>query len=89
MALFNSRITVIRRENQEIQITIINSEDLVPGDLIILNDQMRITCDCLLISGICMMNECSLTGETIPIRKIVPENQIQQNNIIFEGTELI
>ena len=85
MALFNARVTVLRKNNDLVQKTIINTEDLTPGDIFFLEDQRHIPCDCILISGSAMINECSLTGESLPIKKSVPENEILHNNIIFEG----
>jgi cation-transporting ATPase 13A3/4/5 len=48
---------------------VINTK-LVPGDLIRIERNMMMPCDCILIKGDVMVNEASLTGESIPIPKI-------------------
>lgn len=40
------------------------------GDIIELEEKMTVPCDCLLIQGELLMNEVSLTGESIPIPKV-------------------
>jgi len=49
---------------------IINSRELVVGDVIEIRDKLTIPCDCILISGEIYVNEGSLSGESIPIKKI-------------------
>lgn len=67
--------------------TEINSENLVPGDLISLkrgqvqsnastNDGI-VPCDCLLLTGSMVVNEASLTGESIPqMKESVGEDEL-------------
>ena len=43
---------------------------MVPGDIILFNEKIKLPCDCVLISGEVIVNECSLTGESVPVRKI-------------------
>lgn len=45
--------------------------DLVPGDLVSLEDQSNhpLVCDMILLSGECVVNESSLTGESVPVIK--------------------
>ncbi|KAI7870527.1 P-type ATPase-like protein [Spinellus fusiger] len=47
----------------------VNSIELVPGDLININDLHTVPCDAMLISGDCMVNESMLTGESVPVSK--------------------
>ena len=47
----------------------IMSRNLVPGDHYLIENQMKIPCDTLLLSGSLLINEMSLTGESIPIPK--------------------
>jgi magnesium-transporting ATPase (P-type) len=47
----------------------ISSTNLVPGDLVILENHMILPCDILLLRGSVFVNEDVLTGETAPILK--------------------
>jgi cation-transporting ATPase 13A3/4/5 len=61
-------------------VDVVSSADLVPGDLV----QLHIStmgniapCDLVLLSGDCIMNEAMLTGESIPVSKVVlPQRKI-------------
>ncbi|KAJ2358833.1 hypothetical protein GGF43_000550 [Coemansia sp. RSA 2618] len=46
-----------------------STRDLVPGDVIEVTTGAHMSCDCVLLSGNAIMNESSLTGEPLPIRK--------------------
>uniref|UniRef100_A0A1B6M2J0 Cation-transporting ATPase n=2 Tax=Graphocephala atropunctata TaxID=36148 RepID=A0A1B6M2J0_9HEMI len=49
------------------------SQDLVPGDTIVIPPHGCImTCDALLLTGNCIVNESILTGESVPVSKSVP-----------------
>jgi cation-transporting ATPase 13A2 len=61
----------------------INSLDLVPGDLIEIPDNLIMPCDLIVLNGTCIMNECMLTGESIPVIK----NALPYNNLIFNPNE--
>ncbi|KAL4468757.1 hypothetical protein ABPG74_005260 [Tetrahymena malaccensis] len=77
----------------------INSVDLLPGDLFYYQNNMQLPCDSLLLSGDVLVNESSLTGESIPVPKISIQQNEQQdeffnietmkNNVLFEGTRVI
>jgi cation-transporting ATPase 13A3/4/5 len=48
----------------------INSEDLVPGDIIELtSSDYPLTSDCIILSGTVVVDESTLTGEALPITK--------------------
>lgn len=48
-----------------------SSAVLVPGDLIVLDENIEtLPCDGILVNGDAIMDECMLTGETIPVTKI-------------------
>ncbi len=55
--------------------TEIDSTFLVPGDVFIVNEKLSIPCDSILISGDLLINEASLTGESLPI----PKSQLEMN----------
>ena len=65
MILFSTTVKVCQFD------TIIDkcSIDLIPGDIIIVEGNTKISCDCILIDGSCVMNEAILTGESVPINK--------------------
>ena len=47
----------------------IESEGLVPGDVIVVPNNNIMPCDAILLSGTCIVNESMLTGESVPIIK--------------------
>lgn len=61
----------------------IRSLDLVPGDLIEIPENSIMPCDIIILNGSCIMNECMLTGESIPVLK----NSLPYNNLIFSPNE--
>lgn len=62
MALINADITL---EDG----IIIEGRCIVPGDIIKIEVGKVMNCDCILISGDVMMNEATLTGESVPVPK--------------------
>ncbi|CAF3347973.1 unnamed protein product [Rotaria socialis] len=90
--------------NEEEQRDII-SEDLVPGDIIIIRGSTTMQCDAALLNGNVIVNESMLTGESIPVTKVqIPYYQsssdhsalnqtfdIREHNrfILFSGTSVI
>ncbi|KAK2791510.1 hypothetical protein FQN53_002619 [Emmonsiellopsis sp. PD_33] len=55
----------------------IRSQELVPGDVYEVSDPSlsQVPCDCLLLSGDCIMNESMLTGESVPVSKTPTTNE--------------
>jgi P-type E1-E2 ATPase len=43
--------------------------EIVPGDIIVVEDGLRLPCDCLMMSGTVIVDESTLTGESNPIFK--------------------
>eukprot|EP00922_Rhytidocystis_sp_ex-Travisia-forbesii_P053637 GHVS01079607.1.p1 GENE.GHVS01079607.1~~GHVS01079607.1.p1 ORF type:complete len:1225 (+),score=178.47 GHVS01079607.1:90-3677(+) len=66
MTEVKSRITVLRN----LQWIRISSENIVPGDVIALEEKTPVCCDCVLVDGRCVIDESSLTGEPTPVPKI-------------------
>ena len=89
-------IKVYRKGNRS-QFDIVSSQFLVPGDLFVLENNMKLPCDVLLISGEAIINESMLTGESTPIPKFPIEESLetdfdydtQKRYIIFEGTGVL
>ncbi|KAJ5501698.1 ATPase P-type K/Mg/Cd/Cu/Zn/Na/Ca/Na/H-transporter [Penicillium expansum] len=50
----------------------VSSQELVPGDVYEFSDPSlnQVPCDCILLSGDCIVNESMLTGESVPVSKI-------------------
>lgn len=46
-----------------------NSNEIVPGDLIEVQNDWTVPCDCILLNGSAIVNESMLTSESIPIIK--------------------
>ncbi len=96
LADYDIKVKVFRQGNTSIY-KIISSKDLVPGDLFALENNIKLPCDVLLISGEAIINESMLTGESTPIPKyaieINPEEIFdfnrQKRHIIFEGTKVL
>ena len=61
----------------------ISSLELIPGDLVEVPENCVIPCDLILLNGSCIMNECMLTGESIPVLK----NALPYNNLIFNPND--
>lgn len=84
--------TFVQRDGQ---LTQIPSSQLVPGDLIILEEGQRVPVDIRLISAINLQtSEASLTGESTPVTKDIQpiyKNVIiaEQKNMLFSGTLIV
>lgn len=65
MILFSTNVKVVLYD----KIVEKSSVDLVPGDIIVIESHTKISCDCILVDGACVMNEAILTGESVPVNK--------------------
>jgi P-type Ca2+ transporter type 2C len=75
------KVTVIRQGRQEV----INNEDLVPGDIMLLEEGMKIPADATVIqSNDLSINESIITGESLPVDKNSNANQ----DILYQGTTI-
>lgn len=73
-----------------------NSDNLVPGDILILpENDFILPCDVLLMTGTCIMNESFLSGESNPVFKShIPKNgdkfnKNEQKYILYSGTKIL
>ncbi len=73
----------------------INSSDLVPGDIVILESGDKMTADCRIIeSNNLQTNEAILTGESMPVmkfsKKLTQKTLLsEQQNMLFTGTQVV
>ena len=83
---------MVLRDGSPIEIPV---EEIVPGDVIILNGGDIIPGDCLILeSKDLFVDEATLTGETYPVEKLTgvlsKETQLgQRNNTLFMGTHVV
>jgi Mg2+-importing ATPase len=82
----------VRRDGLDVDVP---KEDVVTGDVIILNAGDMIPADCRLVeSNDLHVNEASLTGESFPAEKIIGELKAdtplgKRTNSVFQGTNVI
>jgi len=67
--------------------TLIDAAELVPGDIIQVEDHLALPCDAVLLHGTCVMNESMLTGESVPVMKTPVDLPVVAANDAF-GTVL-
>ncbi|XP_024605624.1 cation-transporting ATPase 13A2 isoform X2 [Neophocaena asiaeorientalis asiaeorientalis] len=75
----------------------VDSSELVPGDCLVLPQEGGLMpCDAALVAGECMVNESSLTGESVPVLKTaLPEGPVpyfpetHQRHTLFCGTLIL
>ena len=66
MAALSADVTVLRDGFERV----VGSSELVPGDVILIpRGGMLLPCDSVLVSGTAIVNECALTGESVPVTK--------------------
>ena len=76
--LTEPRVTVIRDGRQQV----ISDEDLLPGDIMLLEEGMKIPADAMIIqSNDLSINESVITGESFPVEKTVDQ-------ILYHGTTM-
>ena len=99
------QVSVFRKRDADgaVENVTISSEELVPGDLLIidgLTDEglpVEVPADCALLEGQVVVNESSLTGEPMPVQKfdiedtdIVLDNEKHgKKHLLLAGTEVI
>ncbi len=82
----------VLRENKIMEI---DSREIVPGDILILEEGDKIMADSRIISSeILGVNEAALTGESVPVDKKAGILKIEvilaeRTNMLFQGTEIV
>lgn len=59
----------VLRVNERNQVEQISCKVIMPGDYILIKKDQKIPCDCYLLDGSCLVNESTLTGESIAVSK--------------------
>ncbi len=84
------RFVRVIRNNKEQKI---ETSLLVPGDIIILEEGMKIPADCHILEAVNLeVNEASLTGESMPVAKkteLEKDNEDEKIDMVFMGTTII
>lgn len=65
MAYFDIPINVLRDD----QVVNISSVDVVPGDIVFLKNAIKLPFEGIIMEGSALINQCALTGESVPIVK--------------------
>ncbi|KAJ2378711.1 hypothetical protein IW150_000632 [Coemansia sp. RSA 2607] len=60
---------------------VLNTADLVPGDVVAVEAGMEVMCDGCVLQGEVVVDESSLTGEAMPVRKLPLKN----DNMAYDG----
>lgn len=63
---YNEEFVNVMRSGEVIELS---STQLAPGDIIFLKKQIKIPFDGIILEGEALINECALTGESVPILK--------------------
>ena len=94
---FGTEVDLYRREKGKyMKSTGVKSRDIVPGDLLVIKDHFRMPCDCVLLNGQLLVDECALTGESVPMSKYsIPDNSdkymatLHKVYSLYEGTVVV
>lgn len=74
-----SRVTVIRDSQEKV----IPTEELVPGDIMILEEGNRVNADGVIVQqNDLSVDESIISGESLPVEK----NEKEHHNLLFQGT---
>ncbi|KAJ2334300.1 hypothetical protein GGI00_001917, partial [Coemansia sp. RSA 2681] len=84
----------VRRDEQWAEL---NTADLVPGDVVAVEDGMEIMCDGCVLQGEAVVDESSLTGEAKPVRKLALKDDAIPYDVagagktysVFAGTRVL
>lgn len=82
---------------REGQVREVSSVDIVPGDIVFLKEAIKIPFEGVILEGSALINECALTGESVPVVKKadVMENYqadkhpLDKSGFVYEGTTII
>lgn len=72
----------LKQDDQEV---LVDAKDIVPGDEIVVQTGTVIPFDGIVTAGEAMVNQASLTGESVPVRRI-RENYVYAGTVVEEGS---
>lgn len=76
------KVTVMREGVEHI----LKNEDLVPGDIILLSEGVKVPADAIVLdANDCTINESIITGESLPVEKNVTNAQLYQGSTVNSG----
>ncbi|XP_043505949.1 polyamine-transporting ATPase 13A3 isoform X1 [Polistes fuscatus] len=94
----SSELATVIRDRSTGQTASIPAERLVPGDILVIPPHgCTMTCDAVLLTGNCILNESMLTGESVPVTKtpipssneIVYDTKEHARHTLYCGTKII
>lgn len=77
LAALTSKSALVERDGKEIEISI---EKVEIGDVVIVKPNERVPIDGRVVSGVSSIDESNLTGESVPVDKVV-------GDVVFAGTQ--
>ena len=82
---------VYRRINNKNKKITIEASEITVGDIVEINNNQIINFDCIIFNGTCVVDQSTLTGETIPIikRGIIQGDPIKSYNKILAGSKCL
>lgn len=84
--LASPRVLVLR-DGQE---TRIPGREVVPGDIMVLNEGDRVAADATILEALQLtVDESLLTGESVPVTKSLQKESGENSNVIFSGTLVV
>ena len=71
--------------------TVVEARELVPGDVLLLEEGQRISADARLLEGTLEVDMSTLTGESVPVSRAASPNErgaspLSAKNLVFSGT---
>lgn len=92
-----TEVRVIRNENNVLREFVISSENLVVGDIVLVQKGEYFTVDLVMAHGSCVVSEAVITGESNPVRKsgvfydktTISDPKIQESNYIHCGSNCV
>jgi len=88
MVCWNSKVEVLRCG----YFVSIDSDDIVPGDVVKIVSGHKIPADILIIQGQSIVSESMLTGESVPLMKDaikMDEIVLESKHVLFYGSEVM
>ena len=97
MAYYEIHVDVLKKVDGQTKMVNMSSKDVVPGDVVFLKEAIKIPFDAIILEGSALINECSLTGESVPVVKkaenieeaYIKGHFSEKSCTVFEGTTIV